>query len=89
MNDSDFYLQVARALSSCQLVEQELKLYLSESLELVRNCIEGKLPFKMSGEDYEDSPLEGLIKAFRKLSDNPDLIADLNKFKAERNFLSH
>ena len=43
----------------------------------------------MSGEDYKNSALEGLIKVFRKLSNNPALAARLEKFKEERNFLSH
>lgn len=36
MNDgNDFYLQIAYALSGCQLVEQELKLYISEALDYI------------------------------------------------------
>jgi hypothetical protein len=90
MNDgNDFYLQVAYALSGCQLVEQELKLYISEALEYVKKSVGRGLPFKMSGQDYEDASLERLIDVFRKLSDNDSLVADLRKFKAERNFLSH
>lgn len=89
MDDNDFYLKVAYALSGCQLIEQELKLYITEALELARKCIGRKLPFKMNGEDYADSSLERLIEAFRKLSDNDQLVKDLRKFKDERNFLSH
>lgn len=88
--DSDaFYLRVAHALSGCQLVEQELKLYVSEALDLVRKCLDGKLPFSMSGEDYADASLERLIEIFRNLSANATLVAELRKFKDERNFLSH
>lgn len=89
MNDDEFYLQVAYALSGCQLVEQELKLYISESLEYVKKCVGKRLPFKMSGQDYEDASLERLIEVFRKLTDNDVLVAELRKFKSERNFLSH
>jgi len=89
MDDNDFYLKVSYALSGCQLIEQELKLYITEALELARKCIGRKLPFKMIGEDYADSSLERLIEAFRKLSDNDQLVKDLRMFKAERNFLSH
>jgi hypothetical protein len=90
MSDAeDFYLQVAYALSGCQLVEQELKLYISEALEYVRKCVGKRLPFKMSGQDYEDASLERLIDTFRKLTDSDALVADLRKFKTERNFLSH
>lgn len=90
MNDNnEFYLQVAFALSGCQLVEQQLKLYISEALELAQKCIGNRMPFKMSGKDYKDASLERLIEAFKKLSNNTILIAELRRFKDERNFLSH
>jgi hypothetical protein len=89
MNPQDFYLRVARALEGCQLVEQTLKLYISEALELVRRRVAGSLPFSMSGDDFADAPLGQLIKTFRKLTINQRLVADLNKFTEERNFLSH
>ena len=88
-NGNDFYLQVAYALSGCQLVEQQLKLYISEALELAKKCIGSRIPFNMSGEDYEDASLERLIEAFKKLSNNPSLVSELRRFKDERNFLSH
>lgn len=89
MNEDKFYSQVARALSGCQLVEQQLKLYITEALNLARKCIDGKMPFKLNGDDYEDSSLERLIETFKKLSSNEVLSRDLVAFKKERNFLSH
>jgi hypothetical protein len=89
MNSDDFYLRVGHALSGCQLVEQELKLYIAEALELVQKCIADKLPFTMSGDDYADSSLERLIGVFRKLTSNQVLVVELKKFKEERNYLSH
>lgn len=85
----DFYLKVAQALSGCQLVEQELKLYITEALELAKKQIGTTMPFKMSGEDYADSPLGRLIEIFNKLSNNEKLVTELRRFKDERNFLSH
>ncbi|MEY2116235.1 MULTISPECIES: hypothetical protein [Rhodanobacter] len=89
MTEDDFYLQVAYALSGCQLVEQELKLYISQALEYVRKCVGKRLSFKMDGRDYEDASLEKLIDAFRKLTNNDVLVGELRKFKNERNFISH
>ena len=89
MNAHDFHLRVAYALAGCQLVEQELKLYISEALQLVQKCVVGKLPFSIAGDDFEDTPLGRLIGTFKKLCDNPSLVVDLRKFQAERNFLSH
>lgn len=85
----DFYLKIAHALSGCQLVEEQLKLYITEALELAQKCIGNKMPFKMIGEDYADSSLEKLIEIFKKLSDNDTLVSELRQFKKERNFLSH
>ncbi|MGO8754292.1 MAG: hypothetical protein ACLQHK_03570 [Gallionellaceae bacterium] len=89
MDEDDFYLKVAFSLSGCQLVEEELKLYITEALELAKKCIGDKMPFKMSGEDFADSSLERLIETFKKLSDNDSLVAELQQFKKKRNFLSH
>lgn len=89
MTPYEFHQKIAAALTGCQLVQQELKLYISEALELVTKSLDGRLPFRMSGRDYQDSPLETLIKVFGKLSDNPVLAAELNDFKTRRNFLSH
>lgn len=89
MKAHDFYQRVAYALAGCQLVEQELKLYISEALELVQKCVGNRLSFTMSGDDYEDTPLGRLIDVFRKLSSNAGLVNELRKFKTERDFLSH
>jgi hypothetical protein len=89
LNEDQFYLNVAYALSGCQLVEQQLKLYISQSLELAKRCIGQRMIFNMSGDDYADASLERLIGTFRKLTSNKQLIQELEKFKVERNFLSH
>lgn len=88
-DEDEFFLRVAEALSGCQLIEQELKLYITEAFDLVRKCVNGQLPFKLSGGDYQDSSLERLIGMFRKLCDNETLVTRLNRLKDERNFLSH
>ena len=87
--DQAFYLRVSEALAGCQLVEQQLKLYISLALDLIQRRVGKDLPFKMAGEDYEDSSLERLIDVFNKLSDAPQLVKALRAFKNERNFLSH
>jgi hypothetical protein len=89
MDRDSFYLQVAQALSGCQLVEQELKLYIAEALELAAKCIGKRMPFKYKGADYKDKPLERLVETFRKLTHNEQLVSELRRFKEERNFLSH
>lgn len=89
MADDHFYLKVSQALTGCQLVEQQLKLYISEAFELAKKCIGGKMPFKFSGSDCENWSLGRLIENFDKLNNNPLLKNELIKFKKERDFLSH
>ncbi len=89
MKEDEFYLKIAQALSGCQLIEEKLKLYIAEALELASKCINERMPFKMKGEDYADSSLERLIHTFKKLTENEQLVRELNNFKNERNFLSH
>jgi len=89
LEEDEFYLKIAQAFSGCQLIEEKLKLYITEALELASKCIDGRMPFKMKGEDYADSSLERLIHTFKKLTENKQLVRELNNFKNERNFLSH
>jgi hypothetical protein len=89
ISDEEFYLKIAHALSGCQLIEQELKLYITEAFDLVRKSLGNKMTFKLSGEDYSDVPLGRLIDTFSKLSDNTALVGDLKAFNRERNFLTH
>ena len=89
MNENEFYLEVSLALAGCQLVEQELKLYITEAFQLVHKCVGDRMPFKMCGEDYANSSLKRLIDGFKKLSNNEQLVKELYAFKNERNFLSH
>lgn len=60
-DDDEFFLRVAQALYGCQLIEQELKLYITEAFDLVRKRLDGQVPFMLSGDDYQDSSLEKLI----------------------------
>jgi hypothetical protein len=89
LGGSDFYLEVAYALSGCQLVEEELKRYISDAFDLVRKFVGARMAFKLCGDQYIDSSLERLIDMFKKLSDNRPLVDALMKFKEKRNFLSH
>lgn len=88
-NENQLYLQVAQSLRGCQLVEEKLKLYISQALLLARKCIGQRLPFRLSGDDYQNCSLGRLISTFERLSSNPALVKRLHAFREERNFLSH
>ncbi len=85
----EFLQEIAQPLSGCQLLEFELKIYIERAFEVIRKKVDGIVDFGFSGDDHENSSLERLIGTFRKLSTNRELIAGLEKFKSERNFLAH
>ena len=89
MEQDEFFIKVSRALSGCQMVEMELKLYLARAVALIKKRLGDRMPFGMSGDDFQNHSLERLITQFKKFSDNPELVKRLNKFKDERSFLSH
>ena len=89
MKHTEFFHETASALAGCQAVELELKLFITEALNQVQGYLRGRLVFKFDGTDYDDASLERLIGTFKKLCNNNELIARLNRFKDERNFLAH
>lgn len=84
-----FFRRIADALTGCQLVEQELKLYIAKAYEVIGERVGDRMPFKWHGSDVENWSLGRLIESFKKLSNNDQLVKDLNKFKDHRNFLTH
>jgi len=84
-----YFEKVGLALAVCQQVEEELKRYITMSLELASKLIGNEMTFRFTGEDYQDRSLERLIDAFRKLCGNDPLRERLDKFRHDRNFVSH
>ena len=89
MHRSEYLLDVAHSLGACQLLELELKLYIERAFHVTRKKTKGVVPFRFTGEDYEDASLERLISVFRKLNENQSLIGKLDKFRKDRNFVAH
>lgn len=86
MSDNRFHLEVSNAIAGCQLVEQELKKYITIAFEAAQRH---KKSINFSVERIESRPLGRLIRAFEKSGGDSLLIAELDKFKEERDFLAH
>lgn len=82
-------MAAASALSTCQLVEHSLKLYLATAHNLIKRKILGQMPYHFSGDDYDELPMRALLRAFNKLNDNSDLQKQLEVFRKERNWVAH
>lgn len=92
----DFPLKVYHALLGCQILEGELKRYISDALALAKKFHGTKMPVKIN-QDYANRLLEDpaifslgkLIVVFKELSGNEALVTELNEFKKNRNDLCH
>ncbi len=85
----EYIFEAGGALAFFQLIEHFLKLFIDYSFKLAAIHLTGKMPFRFTGDDFKNAPLERLLASFRKLSDNDELIAVLEKLKEKRNFFAH
>jgi hypothetical protein len=85
----EYVFEAGGALTFLQLIEHFLKLYIDYSFKLAAVHLLGKMPFRFTGDDFKNAPLERLLATFRKLSDDVDLINVLETLKEKRNFFAH
>ena len=76
-------------LTSFQLLELTLKLYIGTSYDYIHALVQDRIHFDFSVEDVENFPLERLLNVFGKLNGNEELKKRLNKLRQERNYIAH
>jgi hypothetical protein len=76
-------------LSSFQILELTLKVYIAASYKIIEYKLGGVIPFKYGYSDIENYPLERAIKLFTRLSNNKRLVRALNKLTPIRNEIAH
>lgn len=88
--DQQFYKdRMVGLLTSFQLLEFSLKLYIGTSYDYILMLVEGHIHFDFSISDIETYPLERLLTLFSKLNGNEELKKRLNKLRKERNYIAH
>ena len=87
--ESHFLRSVAKALGVCQIVEEILKIYISTSFCRIKDALNGRIPFRFSGTDYDQAAMDKLLQVFRRLSDHDALVKRLTAFKKQRDFVAH
>ncbi|MFH0762726.1 MAG: hypothetical protein V1925_02425 [Candidatus Omnitrophota bacterium] len=85
----EYIFEASGTLGFFQLIEEFLKLYIEYSFKHAAVYLSGKMPFRFTGEEFENAPLERLLITFRKLNNNDEVIGALEKLKAKRNFCAH
>ena len=84
-----FFRRVGEALAPYQLVEALLKIYVARAHLKIRRILAGSVPFNFASSEYENAPLEQLIRLFQRHSNNKPLITRLQAAKKKRNYIAH
>lgn len=86
----DIYLrEVQNALFYFQMIEEGLKNYVASAHEVIQRSLPAELVFRSDPKEYENAPLERLIKLFAKLTRNEEFVSRLNKLLEPRNYCAH
>ena len=88
-HENNFYLQIAYALGACQMLEQQLKIYIKTTHSIIREKLQDSIPYKFDEENLERHTLGRLSKIFGRMSNNAAIIERLDKFVKLRNELAH
>ena len=84
-----YVLSVQNALFAFQMIEESLKICVGLSYEVISRATPPPVVFNLDAPAINNAPLGKLIKMFRGISANKQLIADLRKIEEWRNFCAH
>ena len=82
-------LQVTKLLGMYQMVEFSLKVYIACAYAMIRDKLNGLIPFDFRYKDIEQTPLGKINGIFGKLNKNTDLQKKLKKLTKHRNYIAH
>jgi hypothetical protein len=84
-----FLGEVQLALFNFQLLEEGLKTYIDKAYDIIRHSLPSQLRLQVDPAEYENAPLERLIKMYSKLSKNAALVDRLKRLVKPRNYCAH
>ncbi len=85
----DYFDLIPPILLDCQFIEEMLRMYISNSYEIIKKKLNKSIPFKFSYADLKSDNLGVIIKKFKKLNNNKDLIKNVEIVRKHRNFCVH
>ena len=89
LDHSPYKSRVLLLLGSYQLLEFSLKIYIAGAYSLVKQSLDGAIPFDYKYKDIENFPLGKLLQTFSHLNKNKVLQNKLNQLKSTRNHIAH
>jgi hypothetical protein len=79
----------AHALAGFQLLEAALKTYIAAYYLVVRSLLAGRLPFNFSRDEIENSSLERILKVYKRVAQDPELVLRISALVKTRNDIAH
>lgn len=86
---AEFSTEAHYALVAYQMIEEQLKSYITIAHKIIRLCLSNRIPYKYLPEEIDGYALERLLAIFAKLNDNDELIKKLNQLPKDRNYCAH
>ena len=87
--ETEYQLRTLRVLSSFQILESSLKIYIATAYDFIRNRLKDDIPFKYRYKDIKKHSMGMLLTIFQKINNNTELQHRLNKLVEGRNFIAH
>jgi hypothetical protein len=71
------------------MLEQQLKIYIKTTHSIIREKLQGTIPYRFDEENLEKHTLGRLSAIFSRMSNNAEIVERLDKFIKLRNELAH
>ena len=71
------------------MLEQQLKIYIKTTHSIIREKLQGTIPYRFDEENLEKHTLGRLSTIFSRMSNNAEIVERLDKFIKLRNELAH
>ena len=87
--NNQFLILNQKNLVTFQYLEEGLRMYISNAYEIIKNKLNGTIPFYYTYKDVEKDSLRKLISKFEKFNSNKKLIEKIKKLIPRRNKIAH
>ena len=84
-----YIMAVQQAIFSFQIIEEELKICVGLSYEIIAKSAPSPIIFRFDSKNINNASLGNLIRMFSRVNRNVELISDLEKVLQWRNFCAH
>src|SRR5213592_2211346 len=85
----EYFEALSDALTAFQMIEESLKSTITTCYKHIEVKVKDEFRFGYSRVDVENLPLGKLLEIYRRLTDNTELITELQALPKDRNHIAH